>query len=60
MKEFSTVSAEQLNQIAGGFAHCAPFVYLSYQVFTSGDGNAEVLPGFNKFLAETQRIAGKA
>jgi hypothetical protein len=68
MNEFTAVSAEQLDQVEGGIvpliaiAGGALIVYGAYLIGTSGSGGGggEVLPGFNNFLANTQRIAGKA
>ena len=60
MKQLIDASAEQLDQVEGGAIYCPYLGYVLYQKMISDGGGAEPLPGFNKFLAETQRIAGKA
>jgi hypothetical protein len=58
MNEFSAVSAEQLEEVDGGTFMQLPL--LASEIYRNVTSDGEVLPGFNKFLAETRRIAGKA
>ncbi|MDZ4780647.1 MAG: hypothetical protein SGJ19_10375 [Planctomycetia bacterium] len=61
MNEFLTVSAEELEQVAGGFGllvAAAGLLLDGGRTLPGFEEPGEPLPGFDKFLAETKRISG--
>ncbi len=60
MNEFCEVSADELDQVAGGFGLLVAVVarVLDATRLPDLEEPGEPLPGFDNFLAETQRISG--
>jgi bacteriocin-like protein len=60
MNEFCEVSAKELDHVEGGFGLIPALVarLLDATRLPDLEEPGEVLPGFDAFLAETQRISG--